>query len=214
MFHVGVAFHIKPQWLTASVRLSAGQPFATITNTATPTFDSKVNVVGYPSFTGSVARLRWYSNDQSREIGLATKSGTTLFGGSETTLSWNETVRWGPTKASVSGAVNHRWSLYSDLHVGNVKRSDASLGGEGGRVYLALSGQLPAYWNLGASLQYASATYAGEPTQDTQAKSIRPIDQGSLDFSLSGPLSDSLSLGMRTFRSAQTALPIHCSQIV
>jgi SdrD B-like domain len=48
-------------------------------------------------------------------------------------------------------------------------------------------------------LQYASATYAGDPTQDALGKAVRPIDQGSLDFSLSGPINNSLSLGMRTF---------------
>jgi hypothetical protein len=181
------------------LRLSAGQPFATTKNAATLPSDTKISIVGYPSFMGSVAGLRWYSNDQLREFGLATKQGTTLLGGSETTLSWNETLRWGATKASTTGLINHRWSLYSDLNVGNVKRPDASLGGEGGRIYLALSGQLPRNWNLGAGLQYASATYAGDPTQDSRGKLIRPIDQGSLDFSLSGPISDWLSLGMRTF---------------
>ncbi len=181
------------------LRLSAGQPFATIKNAAALSPDSKNSIVGYPSFMGSVAGLRWYSNDQQRELGLATKLGTTLLGGSETTLSWNETVRWGATKATTAGQVNHRWSLYSDLNVGNVKRPDASLGGEGGRLYLALSGQLPHQWNLGASLQYASATYAGDPTQDALGKLVRPIDQGNLDFSLSGPITDWLSFGTRSF---------------
>jgi hypothetical protein len=191
----GVAYQVTTA--EGQLRAIAGAPIGSSTSTAPPA-GGKTPAVGYPSFSGSAAGLRWYSLDGKSEVGLSVKSGGVGAGGSQSVLSWNETTRWGDARKAADGK-GSAWTLYSDSHVGVVKRDDPSLGGGGGRSYLALSGQLPGYWNLGTSAQYFSASFNGDPSLQTNGVYKDPVDQGGVDVSLSGPLTRWLSVGSRAF---------------
>jgi|GEM_PF-2707683 len=194
------------------IRVLAGTPFGNTVATAPPT-PNQTSSVGYPSFGGSVAGLRWYNNEGSRELGISAKADDSMAGGSQAVLSWNETSRWG-NSAKAGQGLGRAWTLYSDLHVGVVNRSDPSIGGGGGRGYLALSGQLPGFWNVGSSVQYNSATFNGDPSTLSNGLYARPVDQASGDISLSGPITRWLSVGARTFaRRNGVVEPVQSSSV-
>lgn len=190
------------------LRAVLGSPLAAGTGSGTATSN-----VSYPAFAGTAAGLRWYSMDGNAEVGVSARADDTSAGGSQVVMSWNQTSRWGDLKRAAEGR-GSAWTLYSDLHTGVVNRPQESAGGAGGRGYLALSAQLPHFWNAGSSVQWNSATFNGEPAQAANGLWLRPPDQGSVDLSLSGPVAEWLSVGARGFgRRTGVADPMQSSSV-